>query len=76
MNNSHFNARWCRNGRKLLSNEGRHVLNKVLLKSQDPDLEEKRKNELAKIKREKKKFKGRIQEAIQKKKGKMLKKRV
>lgn len=51
------------------------VNHKVVFKSQDPDLEEKRKNELAKIKREKTKFKGRIQEAIQKKKGKMLKKR-
>lgn len=50
-------------------------MNNVVLKSQDPDLEEKRKNELARLKREKKKFKGRIQEAIQKKKGKMLKKR-
>lgn len=38
-------------------------------------MEEERRNELAKMKREKKKFKGRIQEAIQKKKGKMLKKR-
>lgn len=47
----------------------------VVFKPQDPDMEEKRKNELAKIKREKKKFKGRIQEAIQKKKGKMLMKR-
>ncbi|XP_026775339.2 probable ATP-dependent RNA helicase DDX49 [Pangasianodon hypophthalmus] len=48
----------------------------MILEWKDPDLEEKRKNELAKIKREKKKFKGRIQEAIQKKKGKMLKKGV
>ncbi|KAM9460792.1 putative ATP-dependent RNA helicase DDX49 [Clarias gariepinus] len=47
----------------------------MILEGKDPDLEEKRKNELAKLKREKKKFKGRIQEAIQKKKGKMLKKR-
>ncbi|GAA6069928.1 probable ATP-dependent RNA helicase DDX49 [Tachysurus ichikawai] len=42
----------------------------MILEGKDPDLEEKRKNELAKIKRAKKKFKGRIQESIQKKQGK------
>ncbi|KAK3561451.1 hypothetical protein QTP86_002821 [Hemibagrus guttatus] len=47
----------------------------MILEGKDPDLEEKRKNELAKIKREKRKFKGRVQEAIQKKKGKMLMKK-
>lgn len=49
--------------------------NTSLFTSQDPDLEEKRKNELAKMKKEKKKFKGKIKEAIQKKKEKMFKKR-
>lgn len=39
-------------------------------------MEEQRKNELAKIKKEKKKFKGRIQEAIQKKKEKVQKKKL
>ncbi|TSM94626.1 putative ATP-dependent RNA helicase DDX49 [Bagarius yarrelli] len=47
----------------------------MILEGKDPELEEKRKNELAKIKREKKKFKGRIQEAIQKKKEKTWKKK-
>ncbi|XP_062868687.1 probable ATP-dependent RNA helicase DDX49 isoform X1 [Trichomycterus rosablanca] len=47
----------------------------MILEGKDPELEEKRKNELAKMKKEKKKFKGRIQEAIQKKKGKMQKKK-
>lgn len=49
--------------------------NKIIFTSQDPDLEEKRKNELAKMKKEKKKFKGKMKEVIQKKKEKMLKKR-
>lgn len=52
-----------------------YVNNAFLLKSQDPELEEKRKKELARIKKEKKKFKGRVKEAIQKKKEKMLKQR-
>ncbi|KAF7703487.1 probable ATP-dependent RNA helicase DDX49 [Silurus meridionalis] len=47
----------------------------MILEGKDPDLEEKRKQELAKIKREKKKFKGRIQETIQKKKDAVLKSR-
>ncbi|KAI5614678.1 putative ATP-dependent RNA helicase DDX49, partial [Silurus asotus] len=47
----------------------------MILEGKDPDLEEKRKQELAKIKREKKKFKGKIQETIQKKKDAVLKSR-
>ncbi|XP_026873213.1 probable ATP-dependent RNA helicase DDX49 isoform X1 [Electrophorus electricus] len=45
----------------------------MILEGKDPDLQEKRKNELAKIKKEKKKFKEKIQETIQKKKRKMQK---
>ncbi|XP_036442749.1 probable ATP-dependent RNA helicase DDX49 [Colossoma macropomum] len=47
----------------------------MILEGKDPDLEEKRKHKLAKMKKEKKESKGRIQEIIQKKKGKMLKKK-
>uniref|UniRef100_A0A4W3H8L0 RNA helicase n=1 Tax=Callorhinchus milii TaxID=7868 RepID=A0A4W3H8L0_CALMI len=45
----------------------------MILEGKDPDLEEKRKSELAKIKKEKRKFKERIQETLEKQKEAQLK---